>query len=327
MKILMIHEDQRAPGQGGGAESLLRDQTIALEHLGHEVKWWHGGNIQRTISEFKPDVCHLMTFHNFLGFRPLQYIQENDIPHLIHVQDYWPFCNPRMLLINGDQGCAAVRGVCDNSCGGKAASEILEIVNQSFVVAGNEYTADIYRRNGLRCDAVVELGVDVELFQPDKSKRDPEVSIYTATAWPDQLVKGLHIVRQAIKGLPVGVNLITGVPRMKVAEGLKRAHVFVFPSCYEETFGLCLCEAMASGCACIASDVAGARAQIEHLRTGMLVPPRDPMALREAIEYMMDSDRNREEIGLNAFYHVQEEHSLEAMGQRWVTAYQEVLNG
>ena len=59
---------------------------------------------------------------------------------------------------------------------------------------------------------------------------------------------------------------MAGLPREKVAEGLKKAHIYVFPSVYEETWGLCLNEAMASGCACIASDVAGARAQITHER-------------------------------------------------------------
>lgn len=322
MRILMIHGDDRPPGRGGGAESLLRDQAKGLRERGHEVFWWYGaGSIEDAIDRAKPDICHLMTLHCYpMGLHPALYVQEQKIPHIWHLQDYWPFCGPRMLLL-GDRGCNAVRGQCDNACRGQR-SEYLEIVNRSFIVAGNRFTADIYRRNGVRCDAVVELGVDTELFRPDPAERDEKVSIYTSTAWPEQLVKGMHILKQT----GYTVNLITGQPRENVARALRKAHVFVFPSCYEETFGLCLCEAMASGCACIASDVAGARAQIEHMDTGLLVPPADPQALGEAIRYMLSEDVRREEMGLNAFHHVQKEHGLEAMAARWEGVYQEMLS-
>jgi glycosyltransferase involved in cell wall biosynthesis len=169
------------------------------------------------------------------------------------------------------------------------------------------------------------LGVDTELFSPDLSQRDAEVSIYTATAWPQMPVKGMHIVKKAIDGLDLKVNLITGQSRENVAKALKQAHIFLFPSCYEETFGLCLCEAMASGCACIASDVCGARAQIDHNITGLLVPPADPAALRDAIMFLLDNRSIRESIGYVAHVHVRKAHSLEAMGERWEGAYKQAM--
>ena len=94
----------------------------------------------------------------------------------------------------------------------------------------------------MRCDAVVELGVDTEMFYPDHDKRTPEVSIWTHTAWPEYPVKGMHIVQAAIEPLDVEVNLMAHMPRSKIAEGLKKAHIHIFPSCYQETFGLCLCD-------------------------------------------------------------------------------------
>lgn len=198
MKVLIIHGDKRPPGEGGGAESLLRDQAQGLKARGHEVAWWYGqGTLEEAIDAFQPDICHVMTIHCYpMGMDPLIYLQERGIPHLVHVQDYWPFCGPRMLLVNGDQSCPAVKGVCGSACGQSVA--YVATVNRSFVVAGNQHTADIYARNGLRCDAVVELGVDTELFRPDASQRETE-SIYTSTAWADAPWKGMHIVRQAIQ--------------------------------------------------------------------------------------------------------------------------------
>lgn len=326
MKILMIHQDMREPGQGGGAESLLRDQTRALSALGHEIVWMHDGIIERVVQAHQPDVLHFMTLHErWADLAPLVWAQQQGIPHIIHVQDYWPFCFSRMLLVNGDQSCAAVHGICDNACGGRR-DNYLPILNRSFVVAGNAYTAEIYRRNGLRCDAVVELGIDTELFHPEPASRTETPSVWTSAAWPSFPTKGMHVLERAVRGTGLSVKLLSGISRERVAEGLRRAHIYVFPSCYEETFGLCLCEAMASGCAVVASAVAGARAQV-HDGMGMLVPPRDPMALRDAIVSLLSDPMRCREMGEAARMHAVVEHSLLAMGKRWEAAYRRVISG
>lgn len=328
MRILMWHEDTRGPGEGGGAESMLRDLTQALRQRGHEVAWLQSRGIMAAIDDFNPDIVQVMTLHNFIGIDELPVLQASNTPHLWAIMDYWPFCKPRMLLVDNDKSCPAVNGRCGNECGQNMdMGGVLATVNNSPVVALNRFTADIYRRNGMRVDFTIELGIDTELFKPDHTKRDKEISIYTSTAWASQPVKGMHILQRALSGTPYEANLITGLPRERVAEALQRAHIYVFPSCYEETFGLCLAEALASGCACIASDVAGARAQIDHRVTGLLVPPRDPMALRGAIEYMIDNPSHRESMAYVAYTHSQKHHTLEVMARNWERAYQEVIDG
>lgn len=322
-RILLLHEDAREPGQGGGAESLLRDITRSLRTLGHEVAWLQSPHIEQAVDQYKPDLVHVQTIHNFVGMAPVTYLQEQHIPHVWAVMDYWPFCTPRMLLVDGDRSCSAVAGNCQNECGGRRG-DLLDIVNNSPVVALNEYTADIYRRNGMRCDYTVELGVDTEMFAPDHGKRDTEPSVYTSSAWPEYAPKGMRYLLQAVEGTDITANLMAHTTRQNVAAGLSRASIYVFPSVYQETWGLCLNEAMASGCAVIASDVAGARAQI-HAELGMLVPPRDPRVLREALEYLIARPALVRLMGEAARAHVVEDHSLEAMGRRWEAVYQSVL--
>ena len=327
MRLLIWHEHQTPPGQGGGgAESMLRDQTEALHRLGHTVAWLQSSQIEEAVRRFTPDMVQVQTIHNAFGVEPVTWLQENDIPHVWVLMDYWPFCGGRMLLKNWDEGCAAVDGVCDGQCAeGKANPRLLEVVNGSPVIALNRFTADIYRRNGLRCDGVVELGVDTNFFC--LGERDAEVSVYTSSAWAPYPAKGMKYLKEAIEGMGINVNLMTNVTREQIAQGLKRAHIFVFPSTYQETWGLCLQEAMASGCACIASDVAGARAQIEHGVTGILVPPRDPNALRGALQWLLKDNDKREELGRNARDHSVADHNLEAMGRRWANLYTEVQSG
>jgi mannosyltransferase len=179
---------------------------------------------------------------------------------------------------------------------------------------------------------VVELGVDTEVFKPDSSDQLSMISsqgeaaaIYTSSAWPEYAVKGMSVLVEALAGTGYKANLMAHTERENIAKGLKMAEIYVFPSIYEETFGLSLCEAMASGCACIASDVAGARAQIEHERTGLLVPKQDPQALRDAITRLVKDDELRRRLGQAAREHVVVHHSLEAEAERWVKVYREVI--
>jgi glycosyltransferase involved in cell wall biosynthesis len=250
------------------------------------------------------------------------------VPHVWTVMDYYPFCGGRMLLRNWDRPCSAVLGVCDGDCTeGRSNPEWLEIANASPVVALNEHTAAIYLRNGLRVDYTVELGVDTDAFAPDPTRTsDGAVTVYTSSAWAAFPAKGMRYLQTAIEGTDHGVQLMTGLTRDRIAEGLKSADIYVFPSVYEETWGLCLNEAMATGCCVIASDVAGARAQV-HDGLGVLVPPRDPGALRDALDWLTRDHETRIEMGLLAREHVEKEHSLEAMGRRWEAVYREVTHG
>jgi glycosyltransferase involved in cell wall biosynthesis len=161
------------------------------------------------------------------------------------------------------------------------------------------------------------------MFKPDPSERKAdELGIYTSSAWAAFPAKGMRYVKQAIEGTPYNVKLMTNLTRDQVATGLKRADIYIFPSVYEETWGLCLNEAMASGCACITTDNAGGRAQVEDGVTGLIVKKRDPDGLRAAIMRLAEDKELRARLGANARAHVLEDHTLEAMGRRYIAIYE-----
>lgn len=335
MRILMLHEDPRNPnldGQGGGAESLREDTIKGLVDRGHEVARIGIEDFRdRPVAEVMDantrgvDCVMVSTIHNFIGLDPLHWLQRNNVPHVVTLNDYYPFCGSRMLLHNGDRSCPAVCGQCDNSCGNALDGRFVELINGSYHVTYNRVTAEIMRRHGLRVDDTVMLGVDTSLFKPDPDKRDAEVSVYTSSAWAAWPTKGMHVLKAAMEGRPWGANLITGIPRGTVAEVLKRAHIYVFPSCYEETWGLCLTEAMASGCACIATDTAGAREQIFPEHHGLLVPKRDPMAMRAAVERLLGDAKLREALGRNARIATVALFNLSCMAQRWEGVFEDAI--
>jgi phosphatidylinositol alpha-mannosyltransferase len=63
----------------------------------------------------------------------------------------------------------------------------------------------------------------------------------------------------------------------------RAADVFISPAVGQESFGLVLVEAMAAGCPVVATDIPGYREVVRDGIDGMLVPPRDPGALAEAV--------------------------------------------
>lgn len=70
------------------------------------------------------------------------------------------------------------------------------------------------------------------------------------------------------------------------------ADVFVLAS-RRESFGLVLTEARAAGCAIVATNVDGIAEALDNGKAGLLVPPRNPTVLAEALSLMLASGQER----------------------------------
>jgi phosphatidylinositol alpha-mannosyltransferase len=80
----------------------------------------------------------------------------------------------------------------------------------------------------------------------------------------------------------------------RLSELYRECDVFVAPSTGQESFGIVLLEAMASGKPVVCSDIEGYRS-VAATDGARLVPPRDVRALRDALEQMvaMGAERRR----------------------------------
>jgi glycosyltransferase involved in cell wall biosynthesis len=83
----------------------------------------------------------------------------------------------------------------------------------------------------------------------------------------------------------------------KLAEYYRSADVFVFPSIWDEPFGIPVIEAMAAGLPVVATRVGGVVETVEDGKTGFLVPPADSHALAEAISALVQDRALRERLG------------------------------
>src|SRR5204863_1878061 len=93
----------------------------------------------------------------------------------------------------------------------------------------------------------------------------------------------------------------------------------------QEAFPLSTLEAMAAGVPVVASAVGGIPEQIEHLETGILVPPGDASALRDWIVRLYDDGDLRRRLAVQAQVRVHRDFSLQAQAQALGDAYAEAI--
>lgn len=101
-----------------------------------------------------------------------------------------------------------------------------------------------------------------------------------------------------------------------VASILSKSDIFVLPS-HSEGLSNALMEAMASGCACIASDVGGNRYLIQNGISGFLFPAGDREALRSHIQRLIDDESKRTMLGKGARERIEKVFSWDHVGKQY----------
>lgn len=163
--------------------------------------------------------------------------------------------------------------------------------------------------------------------------------------------KGLHILLDALKGVDYPVVIVGAGPLEKelhaqaAALGLRNLHflgrlgdedkvallelsyAIVFPShLRSEAFGISLLEGAMYGKPMISSEIGTGTSYINiHNETGLVVPPSNPEAFREAMRTLWDNPTQAEEMGARAEARYRQLFTSEEMGGKWVQLYEELL--
>lgn len=106
---------------------------------------------------------------------------------------------------------------------------------------------------------------------------------------------------------------------------LRTVDVFVLPSRYGEGVPLSLVEAAATGLALVTTDAPGCRDVVTHEVDGLLVPPRDSMAIAAAVRRLCHDDALRMMLGAKARAKALALFEAQAIIEQTLGVYEDVL--
>ena len=174
-----------------------------------------------------------------------------------------------------------------------------------LVLCPSDALADAARALGARDVRVVPSGVSIP--EATAEPAEPPHVLFVGRLSEE---KGIRELLEATEGLP---RVIVGdgplrdrvpeaqgfVPPDRLGTYYERAAVVACPS-RREGYGVVAREAMAHGRPVVATAVGGLLDAVEHDVTGLRVPPRDPAALRSAIESLLGDPALRRRLGVAA---------------------------
>jgi len=127
--------------------------------------------------------------------------------------------------------------------------------------------------------------------------------------------------RQGIGGR---ITWLPQQPRRRLPGLLADWDVSVIPSVCE-SFGAAALESSAMRLPVVASDVGGLRDTVRHGKTGLLVPPRSPAHLAEAVIHLLERASLRRRYGDTGRAMVEREYNWETVLDKWRRTYEIVL--
>jgi glycosyltransferase involved in cell wall biosynthesis len=195
-----------------------------------------------------------------------------------------------------------------------------------LVVAASTALAEAARRLGANDVRVVPSGVDIP---PQVGvEADPPEVLYAGRLSAEKGVlefveaaRGLNIVVAGDGPLRARVPGARGfVAHDELQRLYGRAAVVACPS-RREGFGVACLEAMSHGRPVVATGVGGLRDLVVDGETGILVPPRDPAALRAALTRLIGDPDLRRRLGAAGRQRAQERFSWATVTEATLAAY------
>ncbi|MCL4869576.1 MAG: glycosyltransferase family 4 protein [Anaerolineae bacterium] len=298
----------------------------------------------QVLDDFQPDVVHVQHLMG-LPASLLNALRQRRIPYLVTLHDYWWLCANAQLLTNYDETvCAGPHywlncGRCALARAGKGDSRLLgaglapllaarerllrpHLHHAHTLIAPTRFVQTIYQQMGLSPEQITVLPHGIELpvgsgqliVSSEQSPVSPSLRLcYIGGIAPQ---KGVHVLIEAVNGLPEGVALTIGgdmetfpeyaaalrtqathpgitflgrLSREQVWPQLRQSDALVVPTLWYETASLIVQEAFAVGTPVIASRIGVMPERIQDGVDGRLFPAGDAAALRAILLEMLHS--------------------------------------
>jgi len=131
-------------------------------------------------------------------------------------------------------------------------------------------------------------------------------------------------IEEEVHTLGLSDSIMFAGIRQDIPRVLSALDLFVLPSLWEG-MPIVILEAMAAGLPVVATRVGGIPEVVEDGVTGLLVPPRDPEALAEAIIALLQDRKRAEAMGRAGRKRVEKHFSAERMVHQTEALYEELI--
>lgn len=140
------------------------------------------------------------------------------------------------------------------------------------------------------------------------------------------LKESLHKLSKEL-GCAEKIHFVGVIPHSKVSEFLQKIDIFVVPSIDKsESFGVAAIEASGCELPVIASNIGGLPEVVLNRKTGLLVPPKDPSAIADAIIHLIENPELRWEYGRRGREFVMKNYNWQENALRMEKLYRKILN-
>lgn len=283
---------------------------------------------QKTLNAVQPDLVHFHCIQG-LGLGLLHRCRETGTPYLITMHDAWWICPRQFMLDNAGSYCAqdfVDPENCCKRCGYtdeeiyRRRSRMREIVSRAAsIFTPSDFYTGFVRRNFPRCGTVQTNRNGVR--RPSSSRPPRKAGpIRFGYLGGKALHKGYFFLAQTLRALgrtdfelllvdvhtALGKGAMAGKEDKALWRGLDvrilpfvshesidsvyaQMDVLLFPSLWDESFGLTVREAMLRDIFVVAADCGGPREAIVHGENGLLFPKGDREIFSRHLHHILDN--------------------------------------
>lgn len=118
------------------------------------------------------------------------------------------------------------------------------------------------------------------------------------------------------------VEFINRIPLIELPNYYRSADISIVPSVYDNSPYTCL-EAMSCGLPVIGTSGGGTKEYIVNGESGVIIPPRDPEAIADALLNLLQNEQERKRLAANARQRVLDEFQRKAIAAKTVALYEQ----
>jgi glycosyltransferase involved in cell wall biosynthesis len=312
--------------------------------------------VSNLIKDWRPDVVHVHNLYPLFSPSVLAACNEVDVPVVMSVHNYGLTC-PVASHFSAGQTCQRCVGGreyhcllrnCKGSVSASAGYSLRRAVARTCGQFGNRVNRFLAVSKFVK-DKMVESGYDptkIDIVEngirlPQQMTSNDEGQ-YVAYVGGINIEKGVETLISAAINLPqckfvfvgdgpnraewaarapANCSFLGGMDRASVDHVYRNARFTVVPSLWWEPFGLVAIEAMSHGRAVVAASSGALSELVRHGKDGLLFPPGDQHALREAIRFLWNSPERAKEMGINGFQRARQRFGEDSFADRLLLSY------